>query len=126
YLRPLLPQPLVVFLKQRISGVKESSPAEIRIEPAVLFYVEWIGSTLSLMFDVGAHTGQFARSAMHVLPEHVKMVLFEADPRRADILNALKAAHSRIIQFVSKAVYHTSGQTIKFLQCPGEASHMIS
>ena len=54
------------------------------------------------------------------------MVLFEADPRHADILNALTANNLAIVDVVLKAVFHTSGEKIKFLQLPGEASHVIT
>lgn len=95
-----------------------------RIEPAIVFYIEWVRKNVSLLFDVGAHTGHFTTSVLQVLPKRTKIVLFEADPRHAPILNGLEKNQPRIIQVLLNAVYHTSGKTLKFLQCAGEASHI--
>jgi FkbM family methyltransferase len=105
----------------------QKAPAEENtgIEPAVLFYIEWISQSLSLIFDVGAHQGKFTRSVLEVVPKQVKMVLFEADERHVALLEALKASYSSILQILPNAVYHTSGKKLQFQQCPGEASHLL-
>ena len=100
-------------------------------ELALLFVIKVIFSDKSylsdppLVFDVGAHNGNFARGMMSFAPDNTDFVLFEADSRRVQALKRFqKLSGNQIKNVINKAVYRRSGDSLDFIRQDGESSHL--
>lgn len=97
------------------------------VEYALLSLISFAlkNSSNPLIYDIGAHNGNFTRGIVGTLPATASVVMFEADPRRAgELARCAEVFAPRVLDVVNKAVWWRSGVPLGFVQNDGEASHL--